>query len=572
MSPAQTKTQQSLAITIRTMSQDLEAIRKGQTPAPRMQTITAGPPEALAIEQRARPQIMPVQPAGPPARLESVLAPKTTPLAQPPTPPPPLLPPRPLSAAPVPKPSLSAPPTPQPVIPRPVVGPTSTPKPPASPQPISSILKAKIQADLQDATRRQDAIVTSVLRLLLSAVHNAEIAQDKEKSGLDDTEIRDVIAKEVQRRKEAIAGYERGGRGELVEKERTELAVLYHYLPTPPAPPPAPKPYVAGPLPPPKPAAPLTQPVKPAFSPPAQPPHPLIPPPLVTAKPAMPPVAPPASPAAPTHPQPAAPRVPRAAGGNRRKSILLASSLAVVVLAAAGGTLWWFKFRPTPAPPPPPQTLEPKPIISGMNSAVVTTANENISREETQQLIQQAFALPVADRSFEVAFIKTAPPATNPRFLDPAQILNLTDLDDITLLINPTDLQGLDLFRFGQTEFFADNASLDRQRFGMVFKFKQQPTTSLDTFLAMTQDLEPYLRLSRFGGNAARAMTASDPNTLPVWQTNTYRGVTMKYVNFDSPDISIDMSLLPAQNLLLVATSRESMFGLIDLVLNQPLD
>lgn len=92
-------------------------------------------------------------------------------------------------------------------------------------------LKDRVQKDLEDALRRQDRAVVSVLRLLAAAVHNEEIAKGKQQSGLEDGEVLDVVSREAKRRKESIEAYEKGGRADLVEQERAELAILYHYLP-----------------------------------------------------------------------------------------------------------------------------------------------------------------------------------------------------------------------------------------------------------------------------------------------------------------------------------------------------
>lgn len=94
-------------------------------------------------------------------------------------------------------------------------------------------LKERIQKDLEEALRRQDKTVVSVLRLLAAAVHNEEIAKGKQQSGLEDGAVLEVISREAKRRKESIEAYEKGGRADLVEQERAELAILYHYLPEP---------------------------------------------------------------------------------------------------------------------------------------------------------------------------------------------------------------------------------------------------------------------------------------------------------------------------------------------------
>jgi len=76
--------------------------------------------------------------------------------------------------------------------------------------------------------RARDELKTSVLRLLLSAVNYAEIAQQKK---LDDGGILQVIQKEIKQRRESIEAFEKGNRPELAAKEKAEMAMLQAYVP-----------------------------------------------------------------------------------------------------------------------------------------------------------------------------------------------------------------------------------------------------------------------------------------------------------------------------------------------------
>jgi uncharacterized protein YqeY len=89
-------------------------------------------------------------------------------------------------------------------------------------------LKESIQEALRGALKRQQKVELSTLRLLLSEIRNAEIAQQKP---ADDNKVLDVIAKEVKRRRESIEAFNKGNRGDLVAQEEAELAVLMSYLP-----------------------------------------------------------------------------------------------------------------------------------------------------------------------------------------------------------------------------------------------------------------------------------------------------------------------------------------------------
>jgi len=89
-------------------------------------------------------------------------------------------------------------------------------------------LKESIQEALKGALKRQQRIEVSTLRLLLSEIKNAEIAQQKP---ADDNKVLDVIAKEVKRRRESIEAFKQGNRSDLVAQEEAELAILVSYLP-----------------------------------------------------------------------------------------------------------------------------------------------------------------------------------------------------------------------------------------------------------------------------------------------------------------------------------------------------
>lgn len=94
-------------------------------------------------------------------------------------------------------------------------------------------LKERIKQDLEKALKSKDELRLSVLRMLSSALHNREI-EKRAKTGdevLTDEEQIAVLRSEVKKRKDAMAEFEKGGRGDLVEKETAELKILEKYLP-----------------------------------------------------------------------------------------------------------------------------------------------------------------------------------------------------------------------------------------------------------------------------------------------------------------------------------------------------
>jgi len=89
-------------------------------------------------------------------------------------------------------------------------------------------LDERIARDLTAAMKARDAARTSTLRMARAALKNREI----EKQGaLDDAEVARVLQGLVKQREDSALQYDKGGRPELAEKERAEIAVLKDYLP-----------------------------------------------------------------------------------------------------------------------------------------------------------------------------------------------------------------------------------------------------------------------------------------------------------------------------------------------------
>ena len=89
-------------------------------------------------------------------------------------------------------------------------------------------LKQKLNDDLKQAMRSGDKARRSVIRLLMAAISNAEIAR---RAALNDSDIIGIITKEARQRHESIEAFKQGNRQDLVDQEEAELAVLQEYLP-----------------------------------------------------------------------------------------------------------------------------------------------------------------------------------------------------------------------------------------------------------------------------------------------------------------------------------------------------
>ena len=92
----------------------------------------------------------------------------------------------------------------------------------------TSPLQQKLTDDLKRAMKDGDAVKRSVIRLVMAAIKNTEIAKQK---ALEDSDILGIIAKEIRQRKESIEAFKEGDRPELAANEEAEMAVLEAYMP-----------------------------------------------------------------------------------------------------------------------------------------------------------------------------------------------------------------------------------------------------------------------------------------------------------------------------------------------------
>jgi uncharacterized protein YqeY len=91
-----------------------------------------------------------------------------------------------------------------------------------------SELVARLRNDLNAARKAQDKAAILLLGTILSDTKNRRIELMRD---LTDDDVREVLRRGVKRRRESVEMYEKGGRNDLVEKERAEIAALEKYLP-----------------------------------------------------------------------------------------------------------------------------------------------------------------------------------------------------------------------------------------------------------------------------------------------------------------------------------------------------
>ena len=89
-------------------------------------------------------------------------------------------------------------------------------------------MREKLEDDIRQSMRDRNQARLDALRFLKSAVQAAEKTGGE---SLDDTRMLDVVAKQVNDRRESIRMFQEGNRTDLVAKESAELQVLEEYLP-----------------------------------------------------------------------------------------------------------------------------------------------------------------------------------------------------------------------------------------------------------------------------------------------------------------------------------------------------
>ena len=93
-------------------------------------------------------------------------------------------------------------------------------------------LREDINTALKQAMKSGDKLRLSTLRLVNSAIKNADIeARGQSKPPLDDAALLGLMQKMIKQRQESIELYQKGGRADLVKQEQEEIAIISGYLP-----------------------------------------------------------------------------------------------------------------------------------------------------------------------------------------------------------------------------------------------------------------------------------------------------------------------------------------------------
>jgi uncharacterized protein len=94
------------------------------------------------------------------------------------------------------------------------------------------VLRDDINNALKDAMKAAEARRVSTLRLVNSAIKNADIeARGHGKGPLSDADLLSLLQKMIKQRQESVELYQKGGRPELAAQEQAEIEIISAYLP-----------------------------------------------------------------------------------------------------------------------------------------------------------------------------------------------------------------------------------------------------------------------------------------------------------------------------------------------------
>jgi len=89
-------------------------------------------------------------------------------------------------------------------------------------------LREQIISDMTASMKAQDAPRTSTLRMVKASMMNRQIEKGSE---LNDEDMTKLLNSLVKQRRDSVEQYEKGGRQDLADKEKAEIAVIEAYLP-----------------------------------------------------------------------------------------------------------------------------------------------------------------------------------------------------------------------------------------------------------------------------------------------------------------------------------------------------
>ena len=96
-------------------------------------------------------------------------------------------------------------------------------------------MRDRIAQAMKQALKDKDQVALATIRLISAALKDRDIAargQDRHE-GISDDEILSMLQTMIKQRQESARMYEDGGRPDLMETERAEIAIIQQFLPEP---------------------------------------------------------------------------------------------------------------------------------------------------------------------------------------------------------------------------------------------------------------------------------------------------------------------------------------------------
>lgn len=89
-------------------------------------------------------------------------------------------------------------------------------------------LSERLNDDMKQAMRNHEKFKLTVIRMVRSSIKNVEI---NERRTLEDSEVLDILNRELKQRKDSLQEFEKAGRDDLVENLKTEITIISEYMP-----------------------------------------------------------------------------------------------------------------------------------------------------------------------------------------------------------------------------------------------------------------------------------------------------------------------------------------------------
>ncbi|BBH21285.1 hypothetical protein Back11_26300 [Paenibacillus baekrokdamisoli] len=89
-------------------------------------------------------------------------------------------------------------------------------------------LSERLNDDMKQAMRSQEKFKLTTIRMVRASIQNLEIDL---KRSLEDSEVIDILSREIKQRKDSLQEFEKAGRDDLAKDVAAEIEIISVYLP-----------------------------------------------------------------------------------------------------------------------------------------------------------------------------------------------------------------------------------------------------------------------------------------------------------------------------------------------------